>query len=57
MSSKSRSRAFSTVSRLICYVCEAQASKLFLRNMESSSLCSDSSVFSVQVPPLPPHSP
>jgi len=57
VSSKSRSRAFSTVSRLICYVCEAQASKLFLRNMESSSLCSDSSVFSVQVPPLPPHSP
>ncbi len=31
----------------------AQASKLFLRNMESSSLCSDSSVFSVQVPPPP----
>ena len=31
-----------------------QASKLFLRNMESTSLCSESSVFSVQVPPPPP---
>ena len=30
-----------------------QASKLFLRNMESTSLCSESSVFSVQVPPPP----
>ena len=40
--------------RLICFDAPVQASKLFLRNMESTSLCSESSVFSVQVPPPSP---